>query len=339
MIQLRPIGLSDGIETNLDRVRRNKMIEWNRAIQQLRTTKSIAPNTARAYAHAIGKFREYINKPLERVSLDNINDYIVHLKLTASESKQHMAINSIRFFNRHILGIELDSNFMVGLDKKPEWNPIILSAVEVKRILILLEQPYSLIVELLYGCGLKLNECLTLRLFNINFVENKITILNDKGLVKRVNIPTSSIDSLKRQVSIALQTYEEDMTTNFYGSFMSTEFSHTHDADPLNRIWQYLFPAINLTTIKPDYKKYRSHIHATHVQRAIKKAVIASGSNPEATASAFRHSCCVRLLEAGYNTKIISELMGHTDDRTTKEYKKFLVKPEPAELISPLDVL
>ncbi len=209
-----------------------------------------------------------------------------------------------------------------------------LSPVSSER----LAYPNNLIVKLLYGCGLRMFECLNLRINNFNFDAGILTIHDGKGKKDRtVPLPEKILKELKAHLERVKNLHKKDLSSGYDGAFMFAAIEKKYKNCAKELIWQWFFPAIKLTTV-PDTKEIkRYHFHETHVQVAIKNAVKDLGICKRVATHTFRHSFATHLLQANYDIRTIQELLGHSDVRTTMIYTHTIKSQTVKEAKSPLD--
>ena len=214
-----------------------------------------------------------------------------------------------------------------------------LSREEIDRILQNLRYPYDLIVKLLYGCGLRLSECMKLRIKNFNFDHHVLTIHDGKGKKDRtVPLPESVLDDLQNQVNRVIAVHDTDLKEDCSGVFVPDRLEKKYKNAPKELIWQWFFPAKELTFVSETNEYRRYHLHETHVQKAIRRAVRTSKILKRASAHTFRHSFASHLLQANYDIRTIQELLGHSDVRTTMIYTHTVKSRTIKETKSPLDL-
>jgi len=222
--------------------------------------------------------------------------------------------------------------------KRKPYIPVVLSREEIDLIIGKLRYPFNLIVKLLYGCGLRLSECMAIRINNLNFDARILTIHDGKGQKDRtLPLPETIILNLKQQVDLVRKLHLKDLEANYAGVFMFNAIEKKYKNAGKEFHWQWLFPAKELTYV-PETKEYRrSHLHVTHVQKAIRSAVKRAQLIKRATAHTFRHSFASHLLQANYDIRTIQELLGHSDLRTTMIYTHTVQSRTIKESKSPLD--
>jgi len=222
--------------------------------------------------------------------------------------------------------------------KRKPYIPVVLSREEIDLIIKKLRHPYDLIVKLLYGCGLRLSECMNIRMNNLNFDARILTIPDGKGKKDRtVPLPETILTELHDQVEVVKKLHLKDLDQGYAGVFMfdAMEKKSKYAGKEFN--WQWLFPAKELTYITEAKEYRRSHLHHRHVQKAIKSVVNRLQLNKRATPHTFRHSYASHLLQANYDIRTIQELLGHSDVRTTMIYTHTVKSKTLKETKSPLD--
>ena len=222
--------------------------------------------------------------------------------------------------------------------KRKPYIPVVLSREEVDRIIAALSYPYDLIAKLLYGCGLRLSECLNLRVHNFNFDTSILTVHDGKGKKDRtVPIPETIVTELKTQLQSVIALHQEDLKAGYAGTFLPNLLEKKYKNAAKELIWQWFFSAKTLTFVADTREYRRYHLHDTHVQKAIKRAVKKAKILKRASAHTFRHSFASHLLQANYDIRTIQELLGHSDVRTTMIYTHTIRSRTIKEAKSPLD--
>jgi integron integrase len=222
--------------------------------------------------------------------------------------------------------------------KRKAYIPVVLSREEVDRIISHLDQPYDLAVKLLYGCGLRLFECLNLRVQVINFDMKIMTVHDGKGKKDRtVPMPEILIPELKEQLEKVKQIHQQDLASGYAGAFLPDLLAEKYKYAPKELVWQWFFLARTLTFVSETHEYWRYHLHERHLQKAIKKAVQKAQIPKRASSHTFRHSFASHLLQANYDIRTIQELLGHSDLRTTMIYTHTIKSQTTKEAKSPLD--
>jgi integron integrase len=300
-----------------------------------------SPKTLRAYKGWVRQLQGFTrSKDPRLLSGSDVKDFLTHLavKRKVSASSQNQAFNALLFFFRHIIKNEFGELKDVVRAKRKPYIPVVLSREEVDAIFEHLSYPYDLVAKLLYGCGLRLSECLNLRIQNFNFDACILTVHDGKGKKDRtVPLPETIIPELKTHLESVIDLHRNDLTSGYAGAFLFGLLEKKYKNAAKELIWQWFFPAKTLTFV-PDTKEYRRyHLHETHVQKAIKRAVNKAKICKRASAHTFRHSFASHLLQANYDIRTIQELLGHSDVRTTMIYTHTLRSITIKEAKSPLD--
>jgi len=208
----------------------------------------------------------------------------------------------------------------------------------VDRVIERLDYPYDLVAKLLYGCGLRLFECLKLRVQDLNFDMKVLTVHDGKGQKDRTApLPHVLLPELKTQLERVIQLHQEDLACGYAGAFLPTALAIKYKQASRELVWQWLFPAKKLTRVPATQEYWRYHLHETYVQKAIKQAVQQAHIPKRASAHTFRHSFASHLLQANYDIRTIQELLGHSDVRTTMIYTHTVQSVTLKEAKSPLD--
>jgi len=204
--------------------------------------------------------------------------------------------------------------------------------------LISFKYPYELVVKLLYGCGLRLSECVNLRVQDINFDAGIVTVHEGKGKKDRtVPLPQTILPELKKHLNFVIDLHQKDLKSGYHGAFLPGSLEKKYKNAPKELVWQWFFPAKTLTHIPETGEYRRYHLHHTHVQKAVKGAVGRAKIAKRASCHTFRHSFASHLLQANYDIRTIQELLGHSDVRTTMIYTHTIKSRTIKEAKSPLD--
>ncbi len=318
--------------------------QWKKAHADLFAeikTRHYSPKTLKSYALWARKLQVFTqNKTLESLSPTDVKEFLRYLaiKLNVSASTQNQAFNALLFFFRHVLRKDFGDHRDTVRAKRRPYIPVVLSRDEIDSILKHLPYPYDLVVKLLYGCGLRLFECLNLRIHNFNFDAAILTVHDGKGKKDRtVPLPQTILPELKTHLENVKELYQKDMDAGYAGAFIVGLLEKKYKNCGKELIWQWFFPAKTLTFV-PDTKEFRRyHLHETHVQKAIKRAVKKAKIMKRVSAHTFRHSFATHLLQANYDIRTIQELLGHSDVRTTMVYTHTIKSMTVKEGKSPLD--
>ena len=299
-----------------------------------------SPKTLKSYRYWAIQFQAFTNsKNPESLDSNDVKRFLTYqaVERSVSASSQNLAFNALLFFYRHVLGKEFGKIDGVVRAKKRPYIPVVLSKNEVHRVLDNLSYPYDLVGKLLYGCGLRLFESLNLRVKDFNFDAGLLTVHGKGKKVRTVPIPKIIEPELKAHMDRVYNLHQIDLADNYDGAFMFDRLEKKYKDVGKEFIWQWFFPARSLTFVKDAKENRRYHLHDTHVQRSIKKAVGKARLTKRATAHTFRHTYASHLLEANYDIRTIQELLGHSDVRTTMIYTHTVRSRTLKESKSPLD--
>jgi integron integrase len=215
---------------------------------------------------------------------------------------------------------------------------VVLSRAEIDAVIARLHAPYHLAVQLLYGCGLRLNECLTLRVQCLNFDEGVLTVHDGKGRKNRtVPLPRALYPALHKQMEQVRSLYDADVKAGFDGVFMPGALDRKWKSASKEFVWQWVFPAKTLTHVPRDNERRRYHMHDSELQKALHEAVRLAQIPKRVTCHTMRHSFASHLLRANYDMRTIQQLLGHSDIRTTMIYTHTVKSRTIKEVGSPLD--
>jgi len=297
--------------------------------------------TLNTYNGWVRKFQTFTKseQPLSLVTHD-VKEFLTFLavKRKVSSSTQNQAFNALLFFFRHVLGKEFGAVDGVVRAKRKPYIPVVLSREEIDAIFTYLSPPYDLVVKLLYGCGLRLFECLNLRVHCFNFDALVLTVHDGKGQKDRtVPLPETIIPDLRKQLEFVKDIHQRDLAGNYNGVFLMNSLDKKYKNAAKDFIWQWFFPAKQMTYVETTGEHRRYHLHETHVQRAIKQAVTEAAVPKRASAHTFRHSFASHLLQRNYDIRTIQELLGHSDVKTTMIYTHTIKSQTIKEAKSPLD--
>ncbi len=268
-----------------------------------------------------------------------IADFLTHLAVErkVSASTQNQALNALVFLYKKVLKIPLD-NFDFKHASIGKRLPVVLSRDETQKIISNLQGEFHLMASVLYGGGLRLSECLNLRVKDIDFSLNEIIVRGGKGdNDRRTILPSLIVPQLNRQIEKArLRLEENKLLTGFRGASLPEAFERKYPNAPKELAWQYIFPA-RKPAIDPRSGRLKQHYrHESFLQKAVKAAVRKSRITKNASCHSFRHSFATHLLEDGYDIRTVQELLGHKDVRSTMIYTHVLSRNK-YNVQSPLD--
>lgn len=275
-------------------------------------------------------------KELGAVEIEAFLTYLaVERKVAAST--QNLALSALLFLYQKVLEVDLPYLDDVVRATKPKRLPTVFTHDEAMRVIASLATEHVLAAELMYGAGLRVMECVRLRVKDVHFDYSQIIIRSGKGNKDRVTLlPEKSIPALKQQIDKVRIIHEHDLEAGFGEVYLPYALERKYPNANTEIAWQYVFPASERSIDPRSDKERRHHIGAQSLQRAVKRAVIKSNVNKQASCHTFRHSFATHLLENGYDIRTVQELMGHNDIRTTQIYTHVMNKGANA-VKSPVD--
>ncbi|MFH1481596.1 MAG: integron integrase, partial [Pseudomonadota bacterium] len=317
--------------------------EWDKVIDDLASeikTRHYSRKTLKAYALWARQFQKFLqNKPPNELSSTDVKEYLTYLavKCHVSASTQNQAFNALLFVFRHIFKKDFGDHRDIPRAKKSKYIPVVLSRKEIDALLKYLYYPYDLVVKLLYGCGLRLFECLQLRVKDFNF-DAEILTIHGKGKKDRtLPLPRIIVPKLTAQLEAVSKLHDQDLAAGYTGVFLDNLLEKKYPSAAKDFIWQWFFPQKTLTPIRGTKELRRYHLHETHVQQALYEAVRRAKLTKRVISHTFRHSFASHLLQANYDIRTIQELLGHSDVRTTMIYTHTIKSQTIKEAKSPLD--
>jgi len=257
-----------------------------------------------------------------------INQFLTHLavKENVAASTQNQALCAIIFLYTYVLKMDV-GDLNIYWAHKPKRLPTVLSQEEVKRVLRQMSGMTKIMASLLYGAGLRLSECLNVRVKDIDFDQHQIIVRSGKGEKDRTTIlPKSLIPDLKKQIERVKRLHEQDLKAGFDSIYLPYALEKKYPNAGLELGWRFLFPAPHISTDPRTGIRRRHHIYETVLQKAVKTAVRKAGITKHATCHTLRHSFATHLLEAGYDIRTIQTLLGHKSLETTMIYTHVINK-------------
>ncbi|BAU49501.1 integrase [Sulfurifustis variabilis] len=272
---------------------------------------------------------------------EQVTSFLTHLAVQGrvSASTQNQALNALLFLYREVLDIELPWMNDIERAKKPARLPVVLTRAEVRALLARLEGTHWLMGSLIYGSGLRLMECLRLRVKDLDFGYQQLLIRDAKGQKDRVTvIPESLVEPLRTQLTRVQALHEQDLKEGSGRVYLPHALDKKYPNADREWGWQYVFPSAKRSIDPGSGVERRHHVSEESFQRAVKRAVRAAGILKPASVHTLRHSFATHLLEDGYDIRTVQELLGHSDVSTTMIYTHVLQKGGRAAR-SPLDRL
>ncbi len=293
-------------------------------VQEAIRTRHYSLRTEEAYLNWIKRFILFHNKrhPTEMAEQE-INQYLTYLavKGRVAASTQNQALCAILFLYKEVLKKEIGYLEDITWAKKPKRLPVVFTQTEVKAVIRQLEGVKWIMANLLYGSGLRLMECLRLRVKDIDFEYKQLTIRDAKGNQDRVTmLPDIVVEKLKKHLKGVKKQQEQDLKAGFGTVYLPHALERKYKNANQEWGWQYVFPASQLSIDPLSGIKRRHHLDETVLQKAVKEAIRKAGITKHASCHTLRHSFATHLLQDGHDIRTVQELLGHKDVKTTMIY-------------------
>ena len=316
---------------------------WNELLAKTRDllrVKQMALNTEKTYLGWLRQFQLFLGaKPPQQLAFEDMRRYLSHLAVDrkVAAATQNQALNAILFLYRHILGIDDGEAIDAVRARKRRRLPVVLSPDEVQRVFASMEGTMRLMAMLTYGCGLRLSECLSLRVKDLDLERGMVIVRSGKGdKDRRTVLPERLGGELSAHLQKVREIFDLDRDQQLPGVFLPKALERKYPNAGKEWSWFWVFPARGVST-DPRSGIVRRHFqHPRMFQRAFREAVRAAGITRQVTVHALRHSFATHLLEAGTDIRTIQDLLGHSDLRTTMIYTHVASK-SALGVISPLD--
>jgi integron integrase len=277
----------------------------------------------------------------KEMGASEVEAFLTHLAVVGNvaAATQNQALSAILFLYREVLSINLPWLDGVVRAKTPQRLPVVLTRQEVASVLDRMSGVYALLAQLLYGTGMRLMECVRLRVRDVDFERAEIVVRDGKGAKDRVTmLPQALIIPLQAHLRTRRQLFDDDRVAGKASVFMPNALDRKYLNAATDWAWQYVFPSGSYSIDPRSGEERRHHLDEKLLQRAVKKAVQASGVAKLATPHTFRHSFATHLLQSGYDIRTVQELLGHADVATTIIYTHVLNKGGRG-VTSPLDAM
>ncbi len=311
-------------------------------LQRAIRSRHYSPQTEKAYLRWAERFIRFFDcqHPVH-LGEDEINSYLSHLAVEEqlSASTQNQALCALLFLFRKVLGRNIGDLGDVIRANKPKRLPVVLTREEVREILRQLEGRDLLVARLLYGSGLRLFECISMRVQDIDFEKRSILVRDGKGYKDRLTmLPRTAIGPLREHLAEVQSTHQDDLAEGWGRVVLPDALDKKYPNAAREWRWQWVFPQERRWQDPKSGQEGRHHVDPSVIQRAVQQAVLRAGITKHASCHTFRHSFATQLLEAGYDIRTVQELLGHRDLKTTMIYTHVLNKG-PGAVNSPADDL
>jgi len=308
--------------------------------QNLLRRRHFSIHTEDTYLKVIRRFIEFHGKKHPAtLGPEAVRQYLSYLALerNVAASTQNVALNALVFLYRDVLGQELGDIGAVERAKRPARLPTVFTQGEVRALLAQLDGTHYLMAALLYGAGLRLMECVRLRVKDVEPDSGQITVRDGKGGKDRVSVfPKTLVQPLAAQLARSRALYDEDVTGGRANVYLPYALEQKYPHANGQWAWQWLFPAERLSVDPRAGVLRRHHLAEDNLQRAVKQAIQKAGIAKHGSCHTLRHSFATHLLENGYDIRTVQELLGHKDVSTTMIYTHVLNRGGLA-VRSPLD--
>lgn len=317
--------------------------DWSHAlarlVQEIRL-RHYSNKTLRSYRHWVRGFSlQASSLPVASLTARNARDYLTRLaENDVAAASQNQAFSALRFLYINVLKLDFSGLADTPRARRRHDVPVVLTRPEVMSVLAALEYPYRLFTRLLYGCGLRLNETLTLRIQDLDMGMGLVRPHNGKGNRSRsLPIPRTLIPELESHLLRVRGLFDSDVKVGFAGVFLPESLQRKLSEAGREWPWQWVFPAGRLTLSDQDGRLRRFHLHETTIQKEIRAAALRIGLGKRVTPHTFRHSYATHLLQMGYDIRTVQDLLGHREVATTMIYTHAL-QASQGKVLSPLDL-
>jgi len=281
-------------------------------------------NTEKSYCSWVVQFVRYhhYTHP-SKMGEKEITKFLNHLTSDrkVAASTQNQALSALVFLYENILEQPVDKLHQLKRAKKPKRIPVVLSEKEAKNIIFEMTGVHKIVLGLIYGAGLRVSEALRLRITDLDFDYNQLTVRNGKGLKDRITMLPESINpSLKEHIQKVKLLHESDLSKGYGHTILPNALAVKYpNADRMFR-WQYLFPAKSRRKDPRTGIYHRYHISASELRLKVKQVTHKLGIQKHVTPHVFRHSFATHLLQNGYDIRTVQDLLGHKSLKTTSIY-------------------
>lgn len=298
--------------------------------------------TEKSYLYWVRCFSSYVkHKPISEISQEDVKNFLTYIVLNRNValSTQKQAFIALLFLFRFIFHKEITNLDSVAKSRIPQKLPVVLSVSEVAKILSNLKGVPSLMARIIYGGGLRLTECLELRIKDIDLSNRVLTIRSAKGEKdRRTLLAESVIPDLRRQIQQARAVYEMDRRDDLAGVALPKALERKYPSASKEWAWFWLFPSARVSVDPKEGIVRRYHLFPSTLQKAFHEALKISGIAKQASVHTLRHSFATHLLESGTDIRTLQELLGHSEVSTTMIYTHVAEKNKLG-VISPMDKL
>ncbi len=295
----------------------------DRVVQRLRLM-HLSYRTEKSYLSWLARFRSFVHeKSCSTLTEQDLKNFLSFLAVErkVAGATQKLAFNALLFFYRHVLDVEIGGLSTVVRSKIGRRLPVVLSKEEIRKVFSHLEGTHLLMATVIYGSGMRLQECLSLRVKDIDFSRNCLTIRGGKGNKDRETVLSERVaEKLKRHLETIRVLFDKDRVNSVAGVSLPGALDRKYQKAGEEWAWFWVFPSANLCIDPLTREVRRYHVYPTTLQKAFRQAVRGAGITKQATIHTLRHSFATHLIEKGYDIRTIQELLGHSDVSTTMIY-------------------
>lgn len=277
----------------------------------------------------------------KKLTAKDVERFLSHLATEGkvSASTQRQALNALVFLYRNVLDLPLQEEISPARAKRTPRPPTVLTQSEIQKLLQHLEGTHALMAKLLYGSGLRLMECVRLRIQNVDFGQNLLFIRGGKGGKDRTTVlPANIRDELQAHIERVKALHHRDLEAGFGEVYIPEALARKYRNAAKQAGWQYVFPAKKRSIDPRSGREMRHHVLESGLQKAVKRAAARAGITKKVGCHTLRHSFATHMLEQGVNIRVLQELLGHADVKTTEIYTHVMGR-DIRNLQSPLDRL
>lgn len=316
---------------------------WMTAVDELvrvARVQHLSLRTERTYVGWVERLRGFVRDatPSDLAPAD-VQRFLSDLAVNGnvSASTQNQAYSALLYFFRNVLGLEIDSIGNAVRAKTKRRIPVVLSLLEIQRVIKRLDEPYKLMVRVVYGCGLRMEECLNLRVKDVDPIAGVLVVRRGKGDKDRlVRLPKDVKRVWAAHLRLVRRLFEQDRAKDEPGVALPDSLERKMPSAGKSWSWFWVFPAPGVSIDPRSRVVRRHHLHASGLQKRFRAVVAQEGLTQQATIHSLRHSFATHLLENGYDIRTVQDLLGHSKVETTKIYTH-VANTHHVNVRSPLD--
>lgn len=333
----------DSQRKNTPKFRPNPDLKLMDQVREVLRYYHYAYRTEQAYCQWIRRYIHYFGAQIHpnQLGARDVERFLSHLATAGnvSASTQRQALNALIFLYRDVLFMPLTDHLAPVRSKRHRRPPTVMTPQEVQRLLANLSGTHALMAKLLYGGGLRLLECLRLRVQDVDFGQHLISIRGAKGGKDRTTIlPQHLQDDLQNQIEMVKALHHRDLEEGFGSVYLPEALARKYPGAAMETGWQWVFPARKRSRDPRSGREQRHHVLESGLQKAVKRAAARAGLDKRVSCHTLRHSFATHMLENGVNIRVLQELLGHADVKTTEIYTHVMNR-DIRRLQSPLDLL